>query len=119
MEIKTGIVVRDPEPFLARRLSCTRMSIAPLLLIPKTIIRRKVWAAISAIFFLLFGKSGLRRNIRTKAQPEFLKIPALVDDLADGVALAHPREDIDLVALDSLGAEQHFVCVSSHRLLSI
>ena len=25
MEIKTGIVVRDPEPFLARRLSCTRI----------------------------------------------------------------------------------------------
>ena len=95
------------------------MSIATFLLIQKTIIRRNVWTAISAIFFLLFEKSGLRRNIRTKAQPEFLKIPALVDDLADGVALAHPREDIDLVALDALGTEQDFVCVSSHRLLSI
>ena len=104
MEIKTGIVVRDPEPFLARRLSCTRMSIATFLLIQKTIIRRKVWTAISAIFFLLFSKSGLRRKIRTKAQPEFLKIPALVDDLADGVALMHPAEDVHLVALDALGA---------------
>ena len=39
-----------------------------------------------------------------------LEIPALVDDLADGVALANPREDVDFVALDALGAKQHFVC---------
>ena len=80
------------------------MSIATFLLIQKTIIRRKVWTAISAIFFLLFSKSGIRRNIRTKAQPEFLKIPALVDDLADGVALMPPREDVNLIAFNSLGA---------------
>ena len=31
-----------------------------------------------------------------------LEVAALVDDLADGVALMHPREDVDLVALDAL-----------------
>ena len=39
-----------------------------------------------------------------------LEIPALVDDLADGVALPHPREDVDFVALDALGAEKDIVC---------
>ena len=38
-----------------------------------------------------------------------LEVAALVDDLADGVALVDPREDVDLVALDALGAEQDVV----------
>ena len=43
------------------------------------------------------------RNLRES------EVSALVDDLADGVALTHPREDVRLVALDPLGAEKHVV----------
>ena len=49
------------------------------------------------------------QNPRLRSDPKVSEVAAFVDDFADGIALMHPREDIDLVAFDSLGAEEDFV----------